>query len=224
MWRDFDLHKRLVLRDGLTSLRCHCSSVFFDAAIPFGSLLRLYSADPAETRAYLAGVRAALPERDDLRITAPGGTNLRLTSRQWDVHSWRLITHPVEETVEGKIVADAGVFFSYADQPIELHIEDGSVVDIWCADCDNVVYRKYLACMEAARARDSASWQLTKVGIGGNPHARITDVAIETMSVQRTVHFCFGEDSWSDCGGRYMPDWHGGAVIVNYPEYLANYG
>ena len=209
-------------RSGLFGLRCHCAPVFFDAAIPFRNMLRLYSADPAETRAFLTEVKKGLPDQTSVRILAAGGTDLRLALRRWQISAWELTAYPVAGSAEGIIVADAGVSFAYADTPIELHIERGRVINISCADHNNEVYKTYLAMMEEARARDVANWQLAKVGIGGNPNARITDVAMETMSVQRTVHFCFGNGAVFTGDDENVADWHGGAVVVNYPEYKAN--
>ena len=68
-----------------------------------------------------------LPDGARLRVTAPGGTDLGLTARTWLAHPWELLTAPIEESIEGRIVADARVFFSRVRAPITMEIARGRI-------------------------------------------------------------------------------------------------
>jgi hypothetical protein len=220
MWSSLGLHARLEMRERRPSLRCACEPVFFDAAIPLKNLVRLYAADPEETRAFLAEVQARLPDHAPVRITAPAGTDLRFVARAWQIWGWELMTPPVEASVDGVIVADAGVFFSQVTAPITLHIEAGRLVDLHCADEEDPVFQQYVRWMQDARNDDPANWQLAEVGIGGNPNAQFSDVLMEIEAVQHTCHFCFGDNTmFIGAGGQNATDWHGGTVIVDLPSY-----
>lgn len=219
MWQGLDLHRHFTFRDGKPSLRCDCHPVFFDAAIPEDSLIRLYSVDPDETAAYLAHVQARLPDHAPLRITAPGGTDLQLTPRQWIAEGWELTTLPVEATPTGRIVVDGAVFFAPVRTPIELHIDEGRLIAISCSDPDDSVFEQYVVWMEEVLVGNPANWQVAEIGIGGNSHAQISSVVMESEAVQGTFHICFGDNVMFAAGGENATGWHGGTVVVRNPTF-----
>jgi hypothetical protein len=220
MWQGLDLSERLEERDRLPSLRCRCAPVFFDAVIPPDSFLRLYSADPAATESFLHAVRQDLRPHTPTHVVAPGGTDLRFVARTWDLRGWELMTCPVEPSVTGTIVADAGVFFSRVATPLVLQVVDGRLVDILCSDAADPVYQRYVAWMREAAEENPANWQLAEVGIGGNPNATISDVLMETESVQGTAHVCFGDNTiFAGAGGQIATGWHGGTAVFARPRF-----
>ncbi len=98
--------------------------------MPPESVLRLYSSDAATDTAYLQALKRQLPEHVPVRLTAPGGTDLRFISRSWIVQQWEVLTAPVEGSVEGKIVVDGSVFFAPITEPIEITIQKGKITSI----------------------------------------------------------------------------------------------
>ena len=216
MWKGLGLAERFELRDRWPSIRSKCSPVFFDAVTPLPNMLRLYSADPEDNHRFLANVQQQLPSNTPVRIVAPGGTDISFLPRSWEIWGWEVLTYPVENSANGTIVADAGVFFAKVKTPIKLHIRDGKLVRIETPDAHDEVFQTYIKWMTQAREADPGNWQLAEVGIGGNAHARITDVLMESEVVRGTCHFCFGDNSMF--GGGHKTPWHGGTVVVDGPQ------
>ncbi len=217
MWKGLALADRLEFRDRWPSIRSRCSPVFFDAVTPLSNMLRLYTADPDDIRRFLAALQRRLPNESPARIVAPSGTDLRFVARRWEVWGWELLTYPVEETISGSIVADAGVYFSKVRAPIRLHLRQGKIVKIECSDPQDPVFQQYVQEMNQAHDANNQNWQLAEVGIGGHPNARVTDVVMETEVVRGTCHFCFGDNTMF--GGSHKTTWHGGTVVVRNARF-----
>ena len=216
MWKDLRLAERLEFRDHWPSLRSQCSPVFFDAVIPMANMLRVYSADPMDTLRFLVSVQQQLAKYSRVRIVAPGGTNIEFVPRRWEIWGWEILTYPVENSVNGTIVADAGVFFSKVKAPLTLTIREGKLVRVECPDPEDDVFKQYVHWMNEAHETDPLNWQIAEVGIGGSANARISDILMETEAVRGTNHFCFGDNSVY--GGEHKTSWHGGTVVVNNPR------
>jgi leucyl aminopeptidase (aminopeptidase T) len=130
------------------------------------------------------------------------------------------LTCPVEDTINGIIVADAGVFFSRVEAPIRLEVRNGYLVDVQCNKEGDAIFRQYVKWMCDAFSAGPNNWQLAEVGIGGNPNAQFSDIVMELESVQHTCHFCFGDNTvFEGGGGTNHTAWHGGTVIINSPNY-----
>ena len=75
MWSDLGLHG-LFRHDGGPRLAVACHPVFFDEVMPLDSVLRVYSSNPAEDRAYLENLRRQMSRHaapgSITHITAPG--------------------------------------------------------------------------------------------------------------------------------------------------------
>jgi leucyl aminopeptidase (aminopeptidase T) len=202
---------------GEPRLRGQCSPRWWDLVTPTPSLLRLYTADPADTRGYLGALQRRLPDGASLRVTAPGGTDLRLTARTWLAHPWELLTAPIEESVEGCIVADASVFFSRVRAPITVEIARGRIARLACADAEDATFRQYVRWMDEAHQQDAANAQLAELGIGGNGKAELSGIIMEDEAVRGTCHFCFGDNA--PYSGRNPSVWHGGTLVVREPRF-----
>ncbi len=217
MWLDLGLARRFTMVDGQPTLAVRCSPVFTDWALPEDSLLRLFGSDPDADAVYQLELATSLPPARQIHLTAPGGTDLTFVSRDWRVSEWtEVLTSPIEDTIEGHIVADASVFFARVETPISLTIEHGRITAIDCADADDATFATYLSMMLRELDRDPARWQLAEVGIGGCDAARLSGIVIEDEAVRGTCHFCFGDNA--RYGGENACDWHGGTVIVARPR------
>jgi leucyl aminopeptidase (aminopeptidase T) len=220
VWADLELHKKLTFRNRQPSLVGKPDPLFFDAVTPLESLVRLYGADPEAIQTFLQGLKRNLQDHTPTRLTTPAGTDIQFTPRQWQPWGWELMTCPIEQSVQGVIVVDAGVFFGRVTQPIELSIENGKLSGMRCADPNDVVFSQYRQWMMEALEENPANAQAAEVGIGANPGAQISDVVMESEAVQGTVHICFGDNAiFEGMGGKNRTAWHGGTVILNSPRF-----
>jgi leucyl aminopeptidase (aminopeptidase T) len=129
------------------------------------------------------------------------------------------MTCPEENSIEGRIIVDGGVFFDLTTLPIELIIEQGKLTRMNCQDAGNAVFRQYRQWMMEAFEANPANAQLCEVGLGANPEARLDSVVMESEAVQGTVHFCFGDNTlFEGMGGQNHTGWHGGTVILKEPR------
>lgn len=111
-------------------------------AFPIDSLLRMASADVVEIEVYAARLLNALENAKDLRVWAPGVTDVRFINREFYLfkykvskpgdyaiyHVGEVTTTPFESTVNGTIVYD-GSFAGYVlANPFRLVVKDGRVV------------------------------------------------------------------------------------------------
>jgi len=210
------LAARLDMGEGSPRLKAACAPCFFEAA-PLDSVVRLYRADPLDTRAYAHQVKAKLPDGGRFQVTAPGGTALAFVARDWRIHDWEILTSPIEDSVEGVIVADASVFFARVQAPIALTIERGWLRDIHCADDADPVFRQYVRWLRDAVAANPANWRLAEVGVGCNAEAKLSGIIMEDETVRGTCHFCFGDNV--RYGGANPSAWHGGTVVIHAPVF-----
>ncbi len=216
MWAGLGLAKYFTMRDDTPSLKARCAPVFFDTVMPLASLLRVHGSDREADSAYAARLRERLPAHTMMRVLAPGGTDLRLCTRDWHVHGGgEILTGPIEDSISGVIVADASVFFDRVRVPITLTIRAGNLVEIACSTATDPVYTQYQKHMAGILAADPRHAQLAEMGIGINGRAELCGVIMEDETVQGTCHFCFGDNG--PYGGRNTCSWHGGTVVVRQP-------
>lgn len=219
MWRELELATRLVVTAGGPTLRVACAPIFLDMVMPLESVLRVYGSDYADNVAYAASLRAQLVGDASYRLTAAGGTDLTFRARDWQAGAQEICelhTSPVEDSVQGRIVADGSVFFARITAPIALEIRAGRLVATHCADERDATYRAYVKEMRKRMAADAANGQLAEVGLGVNAGARLSGCIMEDEAVRGTCHFCFGDNA--RYGGRNTSDWHGGTVVVRAPR------
>ena len=220
MWANLDLAQRFTLRSRQPSLQGKPDPLFFDAVTPVESLIRLYETDPQSILLFLQGLQRNLDDHPETRLTTPAGTDLTFTARQWQPWGWELMTCPIEDSLEGRIVVDAGVFFGRVTQPFELVIEAGKLTAMRCADQEDPIFRQYRQWMMEAMELNPANAQLSEIGLGANSGAKISEVVMESEAVQGTVHVCFGDNSkFESMGGQNPTGWHGGTVIMKKPHF-----
>ncbi len=219
MWSELGLQK-LFRHDGGPRLEVACRPVFFDEVMPLGSVLRVYSSDPSDDRAYLENLQREMSRRavpgSFTHLIAPGGTDITFVPRQWMIHGRELLTSPVEESVNGTIVADVGVFLGRVSTPVALTVEGGRLTEIGCRSSVDPIFQIYRSEMLGRRAVDSRNSQLAEVGFGGNAKAEVSGCIMEDESVRGTCHFCFGDNS--RYGGLNRVTWHGGTAVVRSPS------
>lgn len=217
MWGDLGLSRRFAMFDGQPTLLVSCSPVFTDWVLPEDNALRLFGSDVEADAAYLRALAGSLPTSTRIHLTAPGGTDLTFVSRDWRISEWtEMLTSPVEDTIEGTIVADTSVFFARLSAPVSLTIHQGRITAIDCAAAGDPTCGTYRRMMQRELERGAERWQLAEVGIGGCEGARLSGIIMEDEAVRGTCHFCFGDNA--RYGGANPSDWHGGTVVVARPH------
>ncbi|MBN1399425.1 MAG: DUF4037 domain-containing protein, partial [Anaerolineae bacterium] len=198
------------------TLHARCRPLFFDLVIPRESLLRLYGSPVQSDQAYLAALADRLPSEARVHITAPGGTDLYLRTRSWQILDWEILTSPEEDSIEGRIVADASVFLGQVSSSITVTLQAGRVVSIMCEDPRDPMFEQYVRSMDAVLAESWANGQLAELGFGGNAGAILSGIIMEDEAVRETCHFCFGDNT--RYGGRNRSRWHGGTCVICSPR------
>lgn len=219
MWSELGLHQ-LFRHEGGPKLAVACKPVFFDEVMPLDSVLRVYSSNPDEDRAYLETLRrqmsALSASASTTRITAPGGTDISFVPRAWTLEGRELLTSPVEESVNGIVVADVSVYLGKVSAPVTLAVEGGRLTEIGCGNSADLIFQLYRSEMLGRREVDPRNAQLAEVAFGGNAKAEVSGCIMEDESVRDTCHFCFGDNS--RYGGPNRVAWHGGTVVVRSPS------
>jgi len=201
---------------GLSELLVACQPLFFDEMMPLDSLVRIYSCDPAEDRRYLSDLLARLQDHARVRVTSPGGTDLTFVSRKWTIHGRELLTSPLEESVEGTVVADASVYLGKVSSPIILTVKKGRLTELSCADPDDSVFCMYRDEVLGRLQLYPTDGQLAEVGLGGSAGAIVSGCIMEDESVRGTCHVCFGDNS--RYGGANYSLWHGGTAVISHVQ------
>lgn len=160
-----------------------------------------------------------------VRVTSEAGTDMTLdirgrfgtphaktgVVRPGTFHPIPDIESPVSPvTGDGVIVCDASI--PYLDigvlkEPVTLTVRDGRVVDIsggWAAD-------RVRASWEALA--DSNVYNLAEIGIGMNPHCRLTGRMLEDEGVATTCHFGIGTSN--TLGGTVKAKCHYDFIVQN---------
>lgn len=206
----------LTFKEGELSLNVKCQPVFFDGLLPLDSLLRVYSGNYQQNISYLNHLKNHFQPDTLYRVTSSTGTDISFIARDWQISKWTEVhTSPLEESINGLIVADTSVFFSKVKLPIELEIKNGKLVRINCQDENDKIFQQYKRFMQESIREDENNWQVAEFGIGGNLGAKISGIIMEDEAVKDTCHFCFGDNK--RYGGLNKSAWHGGTVLINKP-------
>lgn len=163
--------------------------------------------DFERTKPVLDAVKAQFEVGDEVTITTPAGTDIRarMGGRQayavygqcWNPGDMSAIPNlevwvsPVEDSINGKVVADASVSGGIGcidGPPIILTVKDGRVTAIeGGTQADE--FRKTLD-----DADHPGMFQIAEIGLGLNPGCRITGSIIEDEGVYKTVHLAVGSN------------------------------
>jgi hypothetical protein len=170
---------------GLTLPHTH---LFCDWLITPDSLVRTLGVDLHEQERFRAALLRALWGSRLLRVTTPAGTDLRLTPRAWLSSEGEVYTAPVEESVQGRVVADGPVYDRPARVPLLLSIADGRVTNVPDLDLDDdqqsMAHKDLL--------RDPCARRVAELGLGVNLGADPDAEIMEGEQARGTCHVGFG--------------------------------
>jgi len=157
-----------------------------------------------------------LPGDTSIRVSTPAGTEITCISREWQIDEWfEIHTSPVEGTSDGTIVANLACHLGRLTVPVRLTVSAGRLVDIMAEDPADLMSRRYLEDVQRHIDKEKANACVAEIGIGANAGAVPSETIMESESVDKTVHFCFGDNSRYN--GNNTSDWHGGTVVCGAP-------
>lgn len=141
---------------------------------------------------------------DAVRLTSPRGTDLRFSI---EGRSANVLTNvpepgelapvpdievnvvPVTGSAEGAFIADASVPYlgiGILDEPIVCRVEEGSIVEM-TGGAQARQLRGHLESFD-----DPSCFNVAELGVGLNPHARLTGEMLEDEGVMGTIHMGIG--------------------------------
>lgn len=157
-----------------------------------------------------ARVAAAFTKGNDVRVTNPSGTDVRMSiagrmgnstpgyvsapgamSSPPDIETY---VAPIENSARGVVVVDGSIPFptlGLVKVPLRLTIEAGRVVDVNGDDPATVAELKKVF----ASAGSPKAYVLAECGVGLNDLATLTGVMLTDEGAAGTVHFGFGSNS-----------------------------
>ncbi|MFN8593818.1 MAG: aminopeptidase [Thermomicrobiales bacterium] len=153
-----------------------------------------------------ARLRIMLSEASELRVSAPGGTDLVVSlagregmavtglAREPGIRTaWpdiEAFIAPVEGTGQGIVVVDASASnLGLIREPIRMHVSEGRVVTITGGRQGREVERALAA------TNHEGSYVIAEVGIGLNPTARLRGSIVEDEGVYGTAHVALGNNT-----------------------------
>lgn len=145
---------------------------------------------------------------DDGDISMPGTFG--------NIPAGEIFTAPLEETMEGKIVADGSIGgVGLANEPLILNIVDGQIIKIESMNPTDEIFQKFSKICEYDIP---ATKTIGEFGIGLNPRARIIGKMLMDEKVEGTVHFAFGDSiGLGKTRSKYHTD-----LLVRSPTIIAD--
>lgn len=187
------------------------------SVLPIHSTYRVYSSDFEDDKNAKISLLSSLKDNTDYKITAPKGTELYFTSRNWIDDGNEVLTAPVEESINGIIAVDGSLFFQKINTIINFYIDHGKLKKIEGKDIQgNRLVEQYIQ-MTDDDFKVSGNKQLSEIGIGCNTNAIISNCFMESEMVYGTCHLCFGNNA---CYGRKnRSNFHGASILIKEPQF-----
>jgi len=183
--------------------------------LPYDSSERMFAGYWRQDEEYKKALLDCMKENSPYSITTANGTDLTFISRKWIECDFEICTAPVEESVNGRIVADGALFFRKISEKLLFTIRNGEISRIEALDeAGKGLLAEYIK-MTEREFSEKKNLQLAEVGIGTTKGAQITDCFMEAEAVRNTCHFCFGNNVCY--GGKNASDFHGASVLVKAP-------
>ena len=183
---------------------------------PADSLCRIFS-DVKGIAAQKAKFLSAMKSGEKYRIATGEWTDLTFEARKWIPLDFEICTAPVENSINGKIVADGAVFFKKIGEKLTFIIKNGRIDSVSAESPAGEGLLAEYRNMTAADMKNPANTQLAEIGIGFCPGAEITDCFMEAEAALKTCHFCFGNNIYY--GGENESDFHGASVLIKNPVF-----
>ena len=160
----------------------------------------------------IAGLASIFRRKRDVRVTSPGGTDIRFSiGAKWrtddngicnrpgqvmNLPSGRVFVFPKEDTMNGIIVIDGSWEGNLMQEPIIMEVENGIVTNISESEISEKINSIFA---EVSKPLNKSKAALVKTvaefGFGMNSRAKVVGNLLEDQVVRGAAHFVLGDNS-----------------------------
>ena len=160
----------------------------------------------------IAGLASIFRRKRDVRVTSPGGTDIRFSiGAKWrtddngicnrpgqvmNLPSGRVFVFPKEDTMNGTIVIDGSWEGNLIQEPIIMEVENGIVTNISESEISEKINSIFA---EVSKPLNKSKAALVKTvaefGFGMNSRAKVVGNLLEDQVVRGAAHFVLGDNS-----------------------------
>ena len=160
----------------------------------------------------IAGLASIFRRKRDVRVTSPGGTDIRFSiGAKWrtddngicnrpgqvmNLPSGRVFVFPKEDTMNGRIVIDGSWEGNLIQEPIIMEVENGIVTNISESEISEKINSIFA---EVSKPLNKSKAALVKTvaefGFGMNSRAKVVGNLLEDQVVRGAAHFVLGDNS-----------------------------
>tara|TARA_A200000113_G_scaffold21407_4_gene18543 strand:- start:533 stop:1663 length:1131 start_codon:yes stop_codon:yes gene_type:complete len=206
-----------------------------------GMTFKLYTeggmtADFQDVKRQISNIANFLRRRRIINVKSESGTDVtfEVNWRDWKLddngicNRPRMLTNlpagkvfvlPKEGTMNGTIVIDGSWDSTLIDEPVELIIEDGTVIDVKGGSLAATIRQSYGEVAKKLKAKDRESvWTVAEFGFGMNPNARLVGNVLEDEKRMGSCYFSIGDNS--GLGGSSHAGIHVSGVLAEPSVWL----
>ena len=206
-----------------------------------GMTFKLYTeggmtADFQDVKRRISNIANFLRRRRIINVKSESGTDVtfEVNWRDWKLddngicNRPRMLTNlpagkvfilPKEGTMNGTIVIDGSWDSALIDEPVELIIEDGTVIDVKGGSLAATIRQSYGEVAKKLKAKDRESvWTVAEFGFGMNPNARLVGNVLEDEKRMGSCYFSIGDNS--GLGGSSHAGIHVSGVLAEPSVWL----
>ncbi|CAI8294115.1 MAG: 2,5-dihydroxypyridine 5,6-dioxygenase [Euryarchaeota archaeon UBA443] len=194
------------------------------------------TADFQDVKRRISNITNFLRRRRIINVKSESGTDItfEVNWRDWKLddngicNRPRMLTNlpagkvfilPKEGTMNGTIVIDGSWDSTLIDEPVELIVEDGTVVDVKGGSLAATIRQSYGEVAKKLKAKDRESvWTVAEFGFGMNPSARLVGNVLEDEKRMGSCYFSIGDNSL--LGGSSHAGIHVSGVIAEPTVWL----
>ncbi|MGB2447447.1 MAG: aminopeptidase [Candidatus Poseidoniaceae archaeon] len=171
------------------------------------------TADFQDVKRRISNIANFLRRRRIINVKSESGTDVtfEVNWRDWKLddngicNRPRMLTNlpagkvfilPKEGTMNGTIVIDGSWDSTLIEEPVELIVEDGTVVDVKGGSLAATIRQSYGEVAKNLKAKDRESvWTVAEFGFGMNPSARLVGNVLEDEKRMGSCYFSIGDNS-----------------------------
>ncbi len=171
------------------------------------------TADFQEVKRRISNIANFLRRRRIINVKSESGTDVtfEVNWRDWKLddngicNRPRMLTNlpagkvfilPKEGSMNGTIVIDGSWDSTLIDEPVELIVEDGTVVDVKGGSLAATIRQSYGEVAKKLKAKDRESvWTVAEFGFGMNPSARLVGNVLEDEKRMGGCYFSIGDNT-----------------------------
>ena len=194
------------------------------------------TADFQDVKRRISNIANFLRRRRIINVKSESGTDVtfEVNWRDWKLddngicNRPRMLTNlpagkvfilPKEGTMNGTIVIDGSWDSTLIEEPVELIVEDGTVVDVKGGSLAATIRQSYGEVAKKLKAKDRESvWTVAEFGFGMNPSARLVGNVLEDEKRMGSCYFSIGDNT--GLGGTSNAGIHVSGVLAEPSVWL----